>query len=63
MNKLCTWFGHKYRARHDEHLPPELVGRIKSVDGYEGTRQLQLLRMNVYVCDVCTRCGHVVVRP
>lgn len=62
MNWICKYLGHNYQARFDSELPVEVFNRIQSVDGAEGTKQLQTMRRSTYVHDVCTRCGQVVER-
>jgi hypothetical protein len=62
MSKCTSLLGHSYQARYDT-TPPENIfdGKIKtSVGGMLGV--IEAMTKHIYVCDVCTRCGHVVKR-
>jgi hypothetical protein len=53
MGKL---FGCKFEPRYDSHMPDN----FKIRNAY--TEDLLELRVNVYVKDVCVRCGHEIFR-
>lgn len=50
------WRGCKFEPRYDRLFPPTL----ESLPGYPPA--LEALKEQVYVCDVCTRCGETIKR-
>lgn len=62
MQKCRSWLGHRYRARWDTRPG---IGRI-NIEGNTTAdalaRVIEAYRIETYICDVCTRCGHVIKR-
>ena len=58
--KCSSWLGHKFEARYSITNPAlrELIARAAKID----TFYPESMQDKEYVCDICTRCGHVVER-
>jgi len=65
MSLICKILGHKYQARHSVHYSEPTVTPKKSVGLQDPETYIRMLdaakeRQEIYMCDVCTRCGDVI---
>jgi hypothetical protein len=62
MGLICAIVGHKYEARYSNYSgPPTLTDKSPRFTAGEYSQLLEASkeRKEVYICDVCTRCGTV----
>lgn len=55
-NKLCQWFGHKFRPRYS-------TGPALEVSEAYWAKILETPQPKTYHYDICERCGTVVNKP
>lgn len=54
-NRICSFFGHKYRPRYNSKLPD----RVTSLGAAINHQEIEALKDKTYLFDMCERCGDV----
>jgi hypothetical protein len=54
--------GHKYQARYDQMIDNSISMNSRGLTAHEAARLIETAKIKKYVCDICVRCGHKIIR-